>query len=477
MTRRLLLSYLALTVLVLVVLEIPLGLEFAHRGRDELISEVERDASAMAGFVEDMMEAHSAAVAAGEQGADASSGEASVSAELQRIAESYQADTGGRVVIVDQDGLALADSSPPQPGERYFDTRPEVAAALSGEVSTGIRPSETLDERLVYVAVPVASGGIVYGAVRITYPTAEVDARIRDNWLRLAAIAAVTLLLASGIGFALARSVTAPLRHLEAAAGELGRGDLGARAPTDSGPPEVRALSQSFNDMAGRLADLMESQESFVAEASHQLRSPLTALRLRLENLEQSVVDDDAESVEAARREVARLSRLVDGLLSLARAGRTSAAATAEPVEVFDLLAERATAWQPLAEEQNVTIRSESGDLTINATRDRLVQMVDNLVANAIEASVDGCTTTLTAQPVGEDVEIHVIDEGPGLTEEERTHAFDRFWRASRQPGQLGGTGLGLAIVRKLARAEGGDAELRQAPGGGIDAVVRLPSK
>lgn len=475
MTRRLVLSYLALTVVVLAVLEIPLGLEFAHRALDELTSEVERDAFAMAGFVEDSLEAHSTSEAATGQGTDTSSDQASASPDFQSLAESYEADTGGRVVIVDQDGLALADSSPPQSGERYFDTRPEIAAALDGEVSTGIRRSETLDERLVYVAVPVASGGTVFGAVRITYPTAEVDARIRDNWLRLTAIAAVTLALASGIGFVLARSVTAPLRRLEAAAGELGRGDLEARAPTGSGPPEVRALSRSFNDMASRLEDLVESQEAFVAEASHQLRSPLTALRLRLENLEQSVTEDQTEGVEAARREVARLSRLVDGLLSLARAERTSATATAEPVEVFDLLAERVTAWRPLAEELSVNIRSEDGELVIHATRDRLVQMVDNLVANAIEATVEGGTTTLNAEPAGENVEIHVTDEGPGLTEEERTHAFDRFWRASRQPGQLGGTGLGLAIVRKLANAEGGDAELREAAGGGVDAVLRLP--
>ncbi len=463
MTRRLTLSYVGLALFVLLVLEIPLGFAFADRQTDELILAVERDAFAIAGFVEEELE-----------GEEPTEGQEPIDA--QAVATGYEAGTGGRVVIVDLTGLAVADSNPLSPGERYFDTRPEFAEALDGFVSTGTRNSETLGEKIVYVAVPVASGGVVHGAVRITFPTSEVDDRIRENWIRLGGIAVVTLGLAAGIGVLLARSVSRPLRELQEVAAALGGGDLSTRAPTGSGPSEVRELARDFNDMASRLEQLVDAQESFVADASHQLRSPLAALRLRLENLEAGATDADAADVEAAAREVARVSRIVDGLLALARADRTSGHIQSADVGVARVLDDRAEVWAALAEERGVDLVVEDpGTLSVVATEDRLAQVLDNLIANAVEAVDVGGQVVLSASAVGARVEMHVVDDGPGLTPEERERAFDRFWRAEREGGELGGTGLGLAIVAKLIRADGGEVELRGASGGGIDATVILP--
>lgn len=484
MTRRILASYLLLTVVVLVILEVPLGLAFADHELDQLVSDVERDAFAIAAFVEEELEepeAHgdgeSEEQAAGED------------LDLDSLASNYEARTGGRLVIIDDTGLALADSSPPVEGERYFDERPEVARALEGEVATGIRDSDTLGTSIVYVAVPVASGGTVHGVVRISYPTHEVDERIRENWVRLGGIALVSLVAAAALGVALARSVTAPLRRLQTAATTLGAGDLSARAPTDAGPPEVRSLARDFNDMADRLEELVVSQESFVADASHQLRTPLTALRLRLENLEAEVGPDRQRDVEAAGREVARLSRLVDGLLALARADRESGQVGAEEVDLGALARERVEVWRPLAEEQRVDVSvsdvAPSPAVTARVTSDRVAQVLDNLIANAIDATAANASNgqagsvrvrlAATDAGTGDTVEVHVVDDGPGLSDEERARAFDRFWRASREGGRLGGSGLGLAIVEKLVRADGGTVELRAAERGGVDAVVRYP--
>jgi signal transduction histidine kinase len=461
MTRRILASSLILTLVVLIVLEVPLGFSFADSQVDELVSQVERDDFALASLVEESLE-------------DLGNGKPAP-LDLQKVADAYQKQTGGRVVIVDSTGKALADSAPPEKGERYFRTRPEFQLALGGHVATGTRGSKTLGEHIVYVAVPVASGGKVHGAIRITYPRAEVDARIRANWLRLGLIALVSLGAAAVLGIALARWVRSPLRELQDAATNLGSGDLTARAPVDSGPPEVQALARDFDNMADRLEELVGAQEVFVADASHQLRTPLTALRLRLENLEASVPEVDHSDVEAAIDEAARLSRLVDGLLALARADRRAGPVTAERLDLGALLRERRDAWQALAEEHNVSIRVE-GSVTALADADRVSQVIDNLLSNAVDASPDGGTIRLRAGVVHPSTaELHVVDEGEGLDDEERVHAFDRFWRAAHQGGRLGGSGLGLAIVQKLVRADGGQVELRPASPGGVDAVVTYP--
>ncbi|MGH2684707.1 MAG: HAMP domain-containing protein, partial [Actinomycetota bacterium] len=282
MTRRLIAGYLTLTLFVLLVLEIPLGVTFARREREELTFRLEHDAVILATFVEDTL----------------LTGDPD---PLTARIDQYAADTDARVVVTGTDGIAVIDTDAPSDVRRSFASRPEFVDALHGEVATGTRHSDTLGLDLLYVAVPVAAGGVVRGALRLTYPTSEVDARIRRNWFVLAGVAAISLLAAAGVGMAVAGSVTRPLRRVERAATALGKGNLATRAPGDAGPPEVRSLAAAFNDMADRLEELVVSQDAFVADASHQLRTPLTALRLRLENLEAGGAD-----TEGALREVQR---------------------------------------------------------------------------------------------------------------------------------------------------------------------------
>jgi signal transduction histidine kinase len=459
--RRLVATSLGLTLLVLVILVVPLGLSFAERERDDLLAGVERDAVAIAFFVEDELDPEAT----------------DVGIDLQQVADGYQARTGGRVVIVDGTGTALADSSPPAGSSaagRDFSSRPEIATALGGEVSRGTRSSDTLGGRLVYVAVPVASGGQVDGAVRITYPTTEVDERVRRNWLVLGGLSAVTLVVATGAALVLATSVTRPLRRLQSAATDLGGGDLDARAPDRDGPPEVRDVAAAFNRMADRLGEAMMAQDQFVADASHELRTPLTALRLRLEALQVGGTGA-AEDVEAALTEVERLGRMVDALLALARADRPGPADDVEPVPLRPYLDERRETWLPLALDAGVEIVVEvEGAPVARTATDRLAQVLDNLLANALEATPAGSTITLRAGRRGGRAEVHVLDAGPGLSPEDRARAFDRFWRGRSRRSD--GTGLGLAIVQKLVHLDGGAVRLDEAPSGGIDAVVDYPA-
>ena len=440
MNRRLVASYLALTIVVLAALEIPLGIVNQRNERQDLTAKLERDAFVLATGVEEALHQQPPARRV-----------------AQAAAMRYQRAFGGRVVVVDRRGRTVADSAPTVPGETGFVTpeRPEFATALSGRTASGIRRSHTLGTGLLYVAVPVASGRQILGALRITYSTKTLDNRVRRYWLTLFGVGVIVLAAAAVIGVALARSVTRPLRRVEQTAAQVGAGDLSARAPTDEGPPEVRRLARELNDTTAKLDALLRSQEQFVADASHELRTPLTALRLRLEN-----VDPVPEEAVA---EAERLGRIVDELLALARAGAPGEAAA--DVDLGALVRERIELWEPLAAERGVRLELVGEGAMVRAGDGRIGQVLDNLLSNALDVSSAGKTISV----VLERGELHVVDEGPGLTVEQRARAFDRFWRAG---GGADGSGLGLAIARRLVEVDNGSIELREAPSGGVDARV-----
>jgi signal transduction histidine kinase len=282
-TLRLVATYLIITSFVLVVLIVPLGRTFAAREEDGLLSDIERDARVVAALVEDSLEA-------------------GTTPQLAALLAGYAENPGGRIVIVDGKGISVADSDEPEGTRRDFSTRPEFIAALNGQGNAGRRFSETLGGDLLFVAVPVRSGSAILGAVRVTFPGTALDDAIRDNWMRLGLLSVVVLFSVTAVGLVLARGVTRPVRELESAAEGIAAGDLRRRVPVGRGAPELRALGETFNTMAARVESLVDAQSSFAADASHQLRTPLTALRLRLENLEVSVGSDQQMAVADCSR-------------------------------------------------------------------------------------------------------------------------------------------------------------------------------
>ena len=455
MARRLLLTYLTLTALTLVVVLVPLGRVFADREHDRLTFDIERDAQTIAALVEDDLET-------------------GVPPDVDEVFTGYR-QSDGRVVVVDRAGISVADSEVAAPPPRDFSTRPEIAAALDGDRTSGTRRSDTLGTDLVYVAIPVTSGGLVHGAVRITYPTSTLDARVRATWLRLGALSVVVLAIVAAVGMVFARGVVRPAHHLQEAAGRLAAGDLTVRVDADEGPPELRALAVTFNAMAAQLGQLLEAQQRFVADASHQLRTPLAALRLRLETLTPFVDAAAVPKLEAAVAETSRLARLVHSLLVLARGD--AAAAVAEPVELSALVAERTDAWEPVAADQGVELAGACPPgMWVDAVPGAVEQIIDNLVSNALDVAPAGSAIAIRVDTGPGAVHLHVVDEGPGMPAEERQQAFERFWRPGAGSGGSGdGFGLGLAIVAQLARNSGGEARLDPGPGGvGLDASVCL---
>ncbi|MGI5408168.1 ATP-binding protein [Streptomyces chartreusis] len=467
MTRRLLLSYLSLAALVLLCLEIPLGFVYSRSERERVVNAAKDEAESVSAYA-------SLSLSAGRAERD-----------LPRRVVHCADRIGGKVVIVDAVGTLLATSHP-RAAVMSSDlaSRPGIAAALHGTSTVDVRTSTIGGVEYLSVAAPVRHTSGLQGAVWLTVPTRTVHERVHHVWLLLALGGLGVLTAVAVVGFAIARWTGRPIRELERATHELAEGGRATPVTMTKGPPEVRRLATAFNRTAARLAHLLAAQRAFAGEASHQLKTPLAALRLRLENLEPNVSARGLGSLTAAVTETDRLSRMVEGLLAMARLEEDSASPA--QVDVGAVCAERHRTWQPLFEQQRVSLVLFAGSVgPVLAVPGGVEQIVDNLLSNALRASPRDSTVTMElrlhvparralrdARPAW--VDLHITDEGPGMTAEQRDRAFDRFWRAPGAP--KGGTGLGLSLVQRLAHASGGEASLHAASSGGLDAVIRLPS-
>ena len=402
MRSRLLAAFLTVVVAILAVQDIPLIAYLRAEERDRITLTLERDAWALAGLAEPALDDRDFA-------------------KLQDIAASYGSANGSRVEIVDADATVLASTDTAQLGYDYTN-RPEIVAALAGRAVTGERDSADLGDRMLYVTVPIAAADASLGALRLTYPVASIRDIVEQRLRSLYVSGALTLAIAIGAAVLLAAITSRRLRRIHAATEQLATGDLTARVETiPSGAPEIRGLETAFNNMASRLQTLVEAQHAFASDASHQLRTPLTALRLRLENM--ATRADDAQAtraaVEAAAVEVQRMQTLVDGLLAIARLeGR---ATTLVPIDVRSVLAERVDLWEPLATERGITLRVDNAEgIEVLAAEGTLEQILDAYLDNALEYAPDGSALHLACTHTDDTVSLHVIDAGPGLDPEQR---------------------------------------------------------
>ncbi len=442
MARRIIVAVLALVVVALSAVAVPLGVVTANQDRRDYVAEASTSATTLGNTAEERLD-------------DGVRGPA-----LDRTVREL-AGAGDRVSVFDAAGRRIA-------GTRL---KPALSAAQLRAAATRSSPVVHTSGGWITVLQPVLrdSGTGHVGSVALARPTAPVDARVARLWAQIAAVCVTALLAAVLVAIGLARWVSRPLRRLEAAARRLGNGDLGTRSESGAGPEEVRSLAGSFNQMAARLESLVHGHRAMMADVTHQLRTPLAALRLRLDLLAED--SDDAAAVElaAAQEEIARLSRLVNGLLAVAKAENVSTAPVL--IGVDEVVRGRVAAWQPAAEERGISLRADLDRATARVGDGHLEQILDNLIANALDALTDGGNLTLAIMSAGDRIRLIVADDGPGMSAEQQRLAFRRFASSG-----TGGTGLGLAIVHRLAISNGGSATLSDTAGGGLTVTIDLPA-
>jgi two-component system, OmpR family, sensor kinase len=445
-----LLAFAYVLVLMLVALEVPLALNLSKR----VDAEVRAQAADQARVV-----------------ASSAAGRLDDRAALAPIVRTAATAAAGRVIVVDSAGRLLVDSAAPGAGGSYA-TRPEIRTALAGRTAQGERHSASLHQDILFTALPIVQGGRREGAVRVTQSLNAVRREVRNDILALVGLGLAALGLGLVVAWVLAGYLSRPLRGFTATARRVEAGDLDARAE-EAGAREHREVAHAFNDMTARLGRSMTAQRDFVANAAHQLRTPLTGLRLRLEAAGLKTENEALRrDLEAGEREAERLARTVTDLLTLAREGhRPAAVAPPELRAAGEAAFER---WTSVAEEHDaeLDLRDRSAGARVAASAEDVAVILDNLIENAIEHTRP---RTAVVVELSADGAIAVSDAGPGLEPGEEERVFERFFRGSSKGDRPRGSGLGLTIVRVLARRWGGEATIANRGEGGARAAVRLP--
>jgi len=448
MTRRVAAALLVLTLALLVAAVVPLALGAIAHERDSFIEDTARTAASIAGIAEERL-------------GDGVADDPALSAALVTAARE-----GDELLLLNSRGAVVVRQGSP----RDAVWRQLVAqSTLQNEPTT-----ELTNDRVVAVQTVWDDGklsGTAIGTLVLERPTGPLNQNIANLWLYLVGLSGAAMVAAVLIAAYFARWVGRPLARLDTAARKIADGDLTVRAKTGYGPPELRRMAATFNMMAGRLEALVHGHRAMLADASHQLRTPLTALRLRLDLLAADSAPATAAELAGAQEEIARLSRLVDGLLATARAEAVTD--QLEQIDVMEAVSERVAAWQPVANGNGVKLLTEappSPAPLVALGAGHLDQILDNLLDNAIDAiGGEGGIVRVSVARTDTGTRLTVADDGPGMTPQERSRAFLRYTTGSQN-----GTGLGLAIVHRLVTANGGTIKLADTPGGGLTVEVEF---
>ncbi|MFC9281932.1 ATP-binding protein [Streptomyces collinus] len=390
---------------------------------------------------------------------------------LRRELDSYYGVYGIRAGVFYRNGSAMANAPGdwlvPQTGE----VREAFGEALLSRRSHDPRQVWPWQRSRLVVASPVIRDGDVVAVVVTDSPTGQMRSRILRGWLLIGAGEIAAMLLAVGAALRLTGWVLKPVRILDATTHDIATGRLKSRVAVGGGPPELRRLARSFNEMADNVEDVLEQQRAFVADASHQLRNPLSALLLRIELLSLELPEGN-EEIASVRTEGKRLAQVLDDLLDLALAEHTEADLSV--TDIGALTEERVAAWSPAAAAQGVRLAGDCPPTTGWADPITLSSALDAVIDNAVKFTPEDGTVDVVVSSDGAATTVVVTDTGPGLTDDELARVGDRFWRSGRHQN-VKGSGLGLSITRTLLAAGGGSITYAHHEPSGLRVTVSVP--
>lgn len=408
------------------------------------------------------------------------------SEELQDFLLDTADQTGVRILVVDGDlGQIIFDTATGDDwlGDELTTVERPPGLALSSVGLGGIFGTFQHPNGSRWLVFAEPNPALGRGLIFYTEPEPTARAFFTESFLRPILVAGVLALLLSVLLAAIiTRSVAGPLQKVAQAAGGVAEGDYDQTVPLQ-GPTEVRQVAGSFNTMAARVKTTQQAQRDFVANVSHDLKTPITAISGWSQALMDGAAASDAErerAVETINLEAGRMQRMVNELLDLARLESGQLQLVLRPVDLNEVLTGVLRSFRPVVADKGISVVFEPGPpVSIMGDSDRLTQVFSNLVDNALAYSPAGSQVTLASHVDGEWVVSVVRDNGPGIPAGEVERIFERFYRLEKsraRPEAGRGAGLGLAIVRELVEAHGGTVSASSALGEGTTFTVRLPA-
>lgn len=407
---------------------------------------------------------------------------------LQEALVSSGGEMGGRLLLIDEDGKVQLDSFSQLCGIRL--QLPEVLAVLTGGESTayGIHrlqdtaaplTANAADDYVAYCTASIIGTRGRLGVLLFVSPVQEMMTSLHEVQQQLLSVFLAVALAALTAALVFSQVITSPIAALNKTIQKMGKGDLSARVKV-RGSGELRQLAESYNTMAEQLERLDKSRNQFVSNASHELKTPLTTMKILLESL---IYQPDmpaelrAEFMQDMNHEIDRLTSIITDLLTLTRMDSRRMELHPAMVDLSELVEETLRLLTPAAEQRSQALLGQvEPGCKLVADRSKLGQIIYNLTENGLKYTPDGGEVTVSLKTEGRQVVLTVKDNGVGIPEADQAHIFERFYRVDKaRSRETGGTGLGLSIVRQLVTLHKGVISVDSTPGEGSTFTVRLP--
>jgi two-component system phosphate regulon sensor histidine kinase PhoR len=394
-----------------------------------------------------------------------------------------------RITVIDNQGRVLSDSEKdPSLLDNHKD-RLEIIEAIKNGFGQSTRFSDTLNYDMRYVAVRIDQGDSILGIVRFALPLSQVQLEIRIIYRVVLFGAVAAVIIALTVAHFLSRSITLPIRQIRETAQQIAKGDYSRRIRL-KGKDELAELARSLNIMADELQQKIENlkqmdrmKTDFVANVSHELKTPLTIIKGYIETLEGRAMDDKEKSgkfISIIKEHSDRLGNIIDDLLRLSELELSKDCVNKTEFDLKLLIDEVAMGFGHVLDTKHQTfdIQVQGSDFNIIADRDKIEQVFVNLIDNAVKYTKESGRIKLSITERDKEFSVWVQDNGIGIPKEHLNRVFERFYRVDKaRSREVGGTGLGLGIAKHIVLAHNGKISIESEPDKGTKVIVTLPKE
>lgn len=395
---------------------------------------------------------------------------------LSKAVDLTSEQSNSRVLVVDRSGIVVVDSSDEKLGENLKGKVPEITSALSGQKFRDKYNFQST--KILYIAIPITTGREIIGAVFMSNSLADIYEKIFVIQKSLLVISVLVLITVGIFSFIMSEITTGPIKKVIGAIESMAEGNLKQRVEV-LGNDEIARLSSAFNNMNEKINAMDKERRQFVADASHELKSPLASIKVLVQSLLTGGIDNreiSLEFLENIDKEVDRLSNIVGNLLELTKL-EGSYGMKVEIFDLNDLCKDVIKKLNPIARIKNVEIRYEEKSIVVEGNRENIFRAIYNIVENSVKYSSNNSFVDVWSEN-DTYAKIFIKDTGIGIPQEEVNKIFERFYRVDKtRDRKTGGSGLGLSIAMEIIKRHKGEIQVKSAVGEGSLFIISIPYK